>query len=233
MKKLESVSNFASHDRRMSSMLLKPFILLLLIGVFCFSGCKRKSDADAQTIRAQNGQIAQLIEISKKQSEQISQLASALETAKATGAASVQPSNIQAAQPTIAGAVFINRPGGGSTILRDLQVLLLSNAQIRWNSYVKEGVTYSEHGENRLRSDLAQFTGNINDLIASYTTTDADGKYQFHNIPPGNYYLFAQYTGVESTICWFIPVAVPSTGALLEVNLANSTAYATAYREVR
>ena len=37
-----------------------------------------------------------------------------------------------------------------------------------------------------------------------------------------------------STICWFIPVHVmQQEGAALEVNLANSTAYATAFRETK
>jgi hypothetical protein len=201
---------------------------------------------DGETIRAQSEQISQLIDLSKKQSEQITQLTGALEAEKNTAGelketAAVQPGRHEGSgmnQFSVAGSAYITRSGGGSSVLRDLRVMLLTGAQIRWNAYVKEGAFYSSGGvsdfkENRLRTDLAQFSAIVSDLIAAYATTDADGKYKFANVAPGDYYLFAQYSGVDSSICWFIPVNVQQGGTPLEVNLANSTAYAVAWREVR
>ncbi|MEI8341496.1 MAG: hypothetical protein WCH43_08200 [Verrucomicrobiota bacterium] len=227
---------------------LQFFGRIVLISALGLSGChpKRNAVTDEETIKTQREQISRLIELSKKQSEQIERLAGALEAEKKQAAEPGDPPNAAAVQRQvpgmnpfpIAGSAYITRSSGGSSVLRDLRVMLLSNAQIRWSAFVKDGATYSSGGiqdarESRLRSDLAQFSANVNDLIAAYATTDADGKYKFANVAPGDYYLFAQYSGIDSTICWFIPVSVQQGGPPMEVNLANSTAYAIAWREVK
>ena len=227
-------------------MQLKTFNRLLLIAVFCISACqpRKQPDAAEQMIKDQNAQISKLVDISKKQSEQISTLVAELEAERKATHATRARVEAPATQPqqanTIAGSAYITREGGGSTIVRDMQVLLLTNAQIRWTTCVKAATAYSspngvsDYKENQLRSDLAQFAGNIADLIAVQMATDGEGKYKFQNIPAGDYYLFAQYSDAASTICWFIPVHVmQQEGAALEVNLANSTAYATAFRETK
>ena len=217
---------------------------IFLIPALCLAAChpKRNPTEDAETIRAQSEQISQLVELSKTQSEQIARLTETLEAQKnelktvSTAQAGQQTPPVMA-QFSVAGSAYITRSGGGSSVVRDLRVMLLSNAQIRWNAFVKEGISYSSGdlnaNESRLRSDLSRFSANVNDLIAAYATTDAEGKYKFANVAPGDYYLFAQYSGSDSTICWFIPLNVQQGGTPLEVNLANSTAYAIAWREVK
>ena len=54
-------------------------------------------------------------------------------------------------------------------------------------------------GTNKMT--LYRHFGSKDDLIAAYATTDAEGKYKFANVAPGDYYLFAQYSGTDSTIC--------------------------------
>jgi len=197
---------------------------------------------DKETIKAQSAQISKMIELSEKQSEEIAQLTAALEAERKTASLLRQASRIPVGQPAvpvanqffIEGSAYITKTNGASTVLRDLRVILLSNAQIRWSSYVKPATVYSEgFNEEKLRSDLAQFSGSMADLVIAETTTDADGKYKFSNIAPGDYYLFAQYSGVDSTIGWFIPMNIQQGSGSSEINLANSTAYAISYREVR
>lgn len=227
---------------------MKPrsFARALLIFALCLPACHPNKNAaeDPGIIRTQTEQIARLIELSNKQAEQIAQLTSTLEAEKKAAVELKNGAGNPAGQPSdasrfsITGSAYITRSGGNSTVLRDLRVMLLSNAQIRWSAYVKDGGLYSSDGlsdekENRLRSDLTQFLANVNDLIAAYATTDAEGKYKFANVAPGDYYLFAQCSGSDSTICWFIPVSVQQGGTPLEVNLANSTAYAIAWRSAR
>ena len=225
--------------------LFKP---ALLIAVLCLPAChpKKTASEEHEIVKTQAEQISQLLELSKKQSDQIAQLIGVLAAEKNAAGEPNESANPQAGQrvstPTnqfsIEGSAFITRSGGGSSVVRDLRVMLLSNAQIRWSAYVKPGETYSAISpsndlESRLRADLAQFSSNVNDLIGAYATTDAEGKYKFANVAPGDYYLFAQYSGTDSTICWFVPVSVQQGGVPLQVNLANSTAYAIAWRELR
>lgn len=216
---------------------------LLLVAVLGACHSKQQDQSvEEQMLRTQNEQISQLVDISKKQSDQITRLLAELEEERTAALEArnrpLQPMD-QPHQPnTISGSAYIARASGGSSVVRDMQVLLLSNAQLRWNTCVKDGTFYSSGGysdfkENQLRSDLAQFAGNVADLISAQGTTNADGKYKFQNIPAGDYFLFAQYSDAAATMCWFIPVKVMQEGAPIEVNLANSTAYATAYREVR
>ena len=197
---------------------------------------------DKEIIKAQSEQIQKMIELSAKQADQISQLAAMLEAEK-KGSGEARPTPItpavrQRSEFSITGSAYMMRSNASSFVLRDLRVMLLSNAQVRWSSYVKPAEFYAAPrqpglNEDRLRADLTQFSGIVNDLVVASATTDADGKYKFPSLPPGDYYIFAQYSGADVTLGWFIPVNIPATGAPLEVNLANSTAYASAYRQAR
>lgn len=62
------------------------------------------------------------------------------------------------------------------------------------------------------------------DAVAQETRTDADGKYEFQNVAPGDYYLHAARTSNSSFVEWCAPVHVDGDGRTNEIDLTNDNA---------
>jgi hypothetical protein len=145
----------------------------------------------------------------------------------------------------IAGSAYLVRGNGESILLRDFQVTLLHPAAEQlWHESVTHepknsvGAKKDYLAKTNFDSDLHMFDEWLTakreigepplaprriSLVLGQSRTDVDGKFEFSDIEPGQYIIYAAFKSEPSTVCWFAPITV-AAGGTVQFNLTNSTA---------
>jgi hypothetical protein len=79
------------------------------------------------------------------------------------------------------------------------------------------------------KKELAHTFGAMMDLVAErvkvdQTTTDDDGRYEIHQLPPGDYFLFAHWESATRQIDWLLPIHIAGEGLTVDLSSDNATA---------
>jgi hypothetical protein len=71
--------------------------------------------------------------------------------------------------------------------------------------------------------NVPRFADAVADTLITEVRTDAEGRYTFENLPPGNYYVHAAIADGPAFVEWCLPVRVDADGGPVQADLSKQT----------
>jgi hypothetical protein len=176
----------------------------LLLGLLALTSCKRQGDKDAEErIRSLEAQVKEVS--AQKSSPAATASSEASEVAR------------------IVGSAFITRRSGESTILRGLQVYLCdATFESIYHNHIKSHYPEGLAAPAAFEIDFLAVNYELPNWTKATTTTDINGKYEFRDIAPGQYCIFAKLTTNQSVATWVVSVRVDKGTTTLDLTNNNT-----------
>ncbi len=183
--------------------MLVRLLSCLGVAILTLTSCKRQSEKEAEErIRTLEARVMELSE----------------------NKAAQPASSALAESSRIVGSAFITRRSGESTILRGLHVYLCdATFESIYHNHIKSHYPEGLAAPAAFEIDFLAVTYELPNWTKATTTTDVNGKYEFRDVAPGQYCVFAKLTTDQSVATWVVAVRVDKGSTTLDLT-SNNTA---------